>query len=208
VEIFEDIFLRTIGALQTEQLIIGPVVKQFGPFRLHRKTYSLKGGRLLNSSRYFVVVGELAVPLPLNLGTGSDDPSGYAGIVNDKQGPFRGCAYVGDIAIGASLDRDIYNHVDYWLKYKQTGIECYAEQLATASDASTGNPRREKAYRRYITTMETELQFVSAAFREFMLEYPDAATGTKRTAATNERAARRARKQFSKAIWLINRALR
>lgn len=191
-----------------KQLMIGPVVKQYGPFRLHRQTHILIGGRLRNLSRCFVVVGELAVPLFLTFGVSRDDPQGYANVVKERHGPFRECVYVGDIPIKRSTARHLYDHVDRWLNYKQTAIECYAAQHAVASDASTGNSRRSKFYCEEIMKMEAEHQIVRDAFRAFMLEYPDAATATKRNAAIDKREARRARKTIQKGIWLINRVLK
>ena len=198
---FENIYLYT---LRVKQLIIGPVVKQYGPFRLHTVTYALKSGRILNSSRYFVVVGQLTTPLAVNYGA-SDDPHGYTRVVRRREGPFRECVHVGEISIKRSTYCDLYDAVDYWLKYIQTKIECYAEQLAIAGVAPTRNLRRAAFYRKNIAEMEAELAIVGEAFRAFLLEYPDAAVGTKRTVAKKAQEARRLHKTMQRGIWAINK---
>ncbi|MHB8646670.1 MAG: hypothetical protein ACYDAR_12850 [Thermomicrobiales bacterium] len=190
---------------RAEQFMIGPVVKQYGSFRLHQYAICLKGGRHLDQRTYFVVVGDLAIPLLLPLRTGRRDPHGYSSVVNDRKGPFRGCVHVGEIPIRKSTYLDLHDHVDRWLKDKQTGIDCYTEQLAAEYDLAKGNRRRKKFYRDQIIKMEAEYQIVSDSFHAFLEQYPDAAVATKRNAAVVEREARRVRKRYSKGIRLINR---
>jgi hypothetical protein len=48
---------------------------------------------------------------------------------------------------------------------------------------------------------------VTEAFRAFMQEYPDAAASTKRTAASDEREARQARKRVQKGLGDINKLM-
>lgn len=194
-----------IYTLRIKQIVIGPVVKRYGPFGLHALDYVLKGGRTMNSSQYFIVVGELAETLILNFGTRSDDPAGYLYIIRDRHGPFHDCIHVGDIPINRSTYHDLWNRVDYWLRTQQIGIDCYADQLAVASDASTGNTRREETYRHLVTKLQDQSETVNHALQQFLREYPDAAVGTKRDIKALTREAHQARKGFSKAIWTINR---
>jgi hypothetical protein len=154
-----------------------------------------------------VVVGELAVPLTVNFGTG-DDLQGYTRVVRRRGGPFRECVHAGEISIKRSTYRDLYDVVDYWSKHKQTAIACYAQQVDIASAAPTRNPRRATFYRKNIAEMEAELAIVGEAFRAFMLEYPDAAVGTKRTVAKQAQEARRLRKTMQRVIWAINKILK
>ena len=185
-------------------MMIGPVIKHYGSFRLHRYAISLKGGELLNMSRYYVIVGELPVPLILPLRAGRTQRYGH--LVRNREGPFHNCVYVGEIPITRSTHRGLYDHIDRWLKNEQTGIECYAEQL-TASNIATSNRRRENFYRRRITRAETDYKIVSDAFHTFLLEYPNAAVGSKRDAAMADREARRDRKRYQRSFRLINRVL-
>lgn len=208
---FESLRYLTLMAraiLRGEQMMIGSVVKQFGPFRLHRWAISLKGEGLLDLSSYYVVVGELPVPLMLPLRTGRSDPRSYQRVVRNREGPFRGCVQVGDISIKKSTHRDLYDHVDRWLTNKQIAIACYAEQFAAVKSAATSTSRRVEFWRESVARVEAEYQAVSAAFQEFLLEYPDAAGATRRDAAVKEREARRDRKRYLRGIRLINRAVR
>ncbi|MGI8691201.1 MAG: hypothetical protein ACR2M3_21685 [Thermomicrobiales bacterium] len=199
--------VATVRILGAQYLVIGPVVKNYGPFRLHKEAFSRKSGRVVDSSSYFIVVGELAVPLSLRFGAASDDPDGY-GSISGRQGAFRKCVYVGSISIKRSTDRDLYDHVDRWLNYKDTEIACCAEQIAAASDVAARNPRRLKYYRKRMTNAKAMQKIVSDAFRLFLLEYPDAATTTKRNSTSNAREARLARKKMQRGFRFTNKILK
>lgn len=204
----EDIYLFTIGLRRVKRIMIGPVVKRYGPFRLHTCSYVLKSGRTLNSSTYFVVAGELAVPLSLNWGTGDDDPNGYTKVVRRREGPFRECVHADDLPIKRSSERDLYKRIDKWLKNRQTTIDCYTDQLAVASDASTGNPRRAAFYGRNVAEMAAEHKIVSDAFRAFVREYPAAALTARHDPVADAREARRVRKTIQRTIWAVDKLLK
>ena len=191
-----------------QRLVIGPVEKQYGEFRLHRQAWSFKDGRLQTLLAYLVVLGDLTVPVSLTFGARRDDPRGYASVLRERHGPFRECVYVGDIPIKRSTEHDIYDHVDKWLHYKRTAIARFIEQLDTEVDPATGNTRRATFHRGEIAKWQEEYQIVDDAFRAFIVEFPNAAVGTRRNAALREREARRLRKAMQKAIWLTNKLIK
>jgi hypothetical protein len=192
---------------RVDQLLVGKVVKQYGPFHLHELDIALEDGRIRNSKKYFVVVGNLSVPLAIAMKTDKKDPQGYRRLVKRREGPFRDCVHIGNIPIKESSHRDLYDLVDRLIKYRQVAIECYREQLPAAHDKATGNRRRARLYRKTIAELEAQQQILTEAFRAFMQEYPDAATSTKRTAASDEREARQARKRVQKGLGDINRVM-
>jgi hypothetical protein len=145
--------------------------------------------------------------LAIAMKTDRNDPQGYRRIVKRREGPFRDCVHIGNIPIKESSHRDLYDLVDRLIKYRQVAIECYREQLGAAHDKATGNRRRARLYRKTIAELEAEQQIVTEAFRAFMQEYPDAAASTKRTAASDEREARQARKRVQKGLGDINKLM-
>jgi hypothetical protein len=192
----KDLVQVTRMVLRGEQFMIGPVIKRYGPFSLHKYAIALKGGRLLYFSRYYIVIGELAVPLFLPLRLGRADPRGYSRIVKDRTGPFRDCVYVGEISIKKSTSLGLYDFVNRWLKDDQTGMDWLYEQLATGDNAATGDPHREGIYRKIIARNEVRHQIVSDAFRDFLMEYPDASFALQHDLVSDEREARRVRKRL------------
>lgn len=195
----------TLQVLRSRYLVIGPVAKHYGPFRLHEQALSRKSGRIADSSSYFIVVGDLAVPLSLRYGAASGDPNGY-GSISERRGAFRHSVYVGSISIKRSTARDLYDHVDRWLNHKETEIACYTEEIAAARDAAR-NLRRVRFYRKRMTNAKVMQKIVSDAFRAFLLEYPDAAVGSKRDAELNAREAHRDRKKMQRGFRLVNKSL-
>ncbi len=102
-----DIFFVARMSLRGDQFITGPVVKQYGPFRLHRYAIKLKGGRLMASADYWVVACELSESLSLSLRSGRADPNSYSRIIKDREGPFRDCVDLGEVPIKRSTALDI-----------------------------------------------------------------------------------------------------
>ena len=84
-------------ALFGRQFMFGDVVAQYGSFRLHKYAIALKSGRLATYPFYWVVVGELAVPLFLSLRE-------YSNVVKERQGGVTPLSWtVKDYATCASL---------------------------------------------------------------------------------------------------------
>lgn len=194
--------------LRTDSLVIGSVAKQYGPFRLHKTENILKSGRIVDSPDYFVVVGELAVPLTIAMHTGDKDPDGWTRLVRRREGPFRHCVHVCDPSVKESTYHDLYDDIDSVLKWKRTVLECYGDQLAAARNVSTGNPRRAKFYRKKVAELEVEYRIVNNAFRAFLEEYPDAAVRSKRTAISARRETWRVQRLAQSGIRTINKHLK
>jgi len=189
---------------RTDRMLIGDVVKQYGPYRLHKLDLTLKGGRIVNSGRYFVVAGEVSVPLAIAMRTDSKDPHGYQMIVKRRKGPLRNSVHIGDVSIERSSDRDIYIQADNFLAYRQMAIERFKEELRAAWDKSTGNARRARFYRTRLAEMEAEQRIMSEALRAFVEAYPEADTAATRHTATDEREVRWGRRRMQRGIALIN----
>jgi hypothetical protein len=203
-----EIISTVTFALRVDKLIIGPVAKQYGPFRFHEVEEVLRNGRILDSPMYFGVVGELAVPVTIAMRTGDNDPQGWTRLVRRREGPFRDCLHVVDLPVTESTYHDLYDELDSVLRWKQTVIESFTEQLTVARDRSKRNRRRAKFYSKKLAVQKAEYRIVNDAFQAFLKEYPDAVVGSKRTPTKIRRETRRIQSLGKTATRKINRTIK
>lgn len=192
---------------RTDRMLIGEVVKRYGPYRLHKLDLALRSGRIVNSGKYFVVTGEISVPLTIEMRAERTDTRGYQMIVKRRKGPLRDCVHIGNIPIYRSSERDVYARADYLRKYRESVIPRYKEELRTTWDEAKGSGKRARQYRMTIAELQAEQRIMNEALETFISEYPDVAAAAKDNAVTAEREARRRTEWFFEMMnWLSKHA--
>jgi hypothetical protein len=187
-----DVILLVRGIARGERLVIGPAVKQYGSFRLYSYSISLKGGHLLNPSKYILAVGDLPAPLSFRLGSGNFLSVFYT----NRERLLGECVYLGDIPLSKSTSHDVYDYTRRWLRNKQAAIDCFDTQIAKLTVAPENKYRQRQMYQGIVSRMAVRYQLVNDAFRDLIPDHSDAAIATKRDVASDERESRRIRRRF------------